>query len=364
MEREVSSERNPDDRTENQEPPPFLPPLNSPVVRRALISVVAYVLLLTLIGIIYKDELSWSRRSAYLAVGALLCVPICIFYGILTDHHLSRLRARAAGALSLVGSALLAAGSATVLVYGVDRLFRAGFMPNRLRDPYVLALAALLVCASVAQYAMTRRQRWADTLPRVDETTSGGEPKEGEGWTGRVEGLQETPRTNFFRRLPAALGRDVVYLKMSDHYVEVFTTVGHTALLMRFGDAVAELEGLGMQVHRSYWVSHGHLKGLVLRGRRRFLRLTRCHAVPVSRTHLAAVEAALDANRGRADATAVADSPAPIVAVRSRSTAPALPATAHRTLRHPGRMPDPGPNGGCPPPPAPRSPRPGRSSPA
>ena len=310
MEREVSSERTPDDRTENQEPPPFQPPLESPIVRRALISVVAYVLLLTLIGIIYNDELSWWHRSAYLAVCALLCVPICIFYGILTDR-LSRPRARAAGALSLVGSALLSAGSATVLVYGVDRLFRAGFMPDRVRGPYVLALAAFLVCASVAQYAMARPQRWKDTLPRVEEATSGGEPKAGEGPTGRVEGLQETPRTNFFRRLPAALGRDVVYLKMSDHYVEVFTTVGHTVLLMRFGDAVAELEGRGIQVHRSYWVGHGHLKRLVQRGRRRFLRLTRCHAVPVSRTYLAAAEAALEANT-RTNATAVADSPAPI----------------------------------------------------
>ena len=294
MEREVSSERQLDDGTENQEPPPFQAPLKSPIVQRALISVVAYVLLLTLIGIIYKDELSWSRRTAYLAVCTLLCVPICIFYGILTDH-LSRLRARAAGALSLVGSALLSAGSAAVLVYGVDRLFRAGFMPNRMRDPYVLALAGLLVFASVAQYAMARRQRWEDTVPRLEEATSGEEPKAGEGPAGRIEGLPETPGSSFFRRLPGALGRDLVYLKMSDHYVEVFTTAGHTVLLMRLGDAVAELEGLGMRVHRSYWVGHGHAERLLRRGRRRLLRLTDGHDVPVSRSYRAAVEAALTA---------------------------------------------------------------------
>ena len=61
---------------------------------------------------------------------------------------------------------------------------------------------------------------------------------------------------------------------MSDHYVEVFTTAGHTVLLMRLGDAVAELEGLGLRVHRSYWVGHGHLERLLRRGRRRLLRLT------------------------------------------------------------------------------------------
>ena len=294
MEREVSSEGKPDDRTENREPPPYQAPLKSPIVQRALISVVAYVLLLTLIGIIYKNELSGSRRTAYLAVSALLCIPICIFYGILTDH-LSRLRARAAGALSVVGSALLSASSATVLVYGVDRLFRAGFMPNRMRDPYVLALAGLLVFASVAQYAMVRRQRWEDMLPRVEEARFGGEAEAGEGPTGKVEEQPEAPGSHFFRRLPSELGRDLVYLKMSDHYLEVFTTAGHTVLLMRLGDAVAELEGLGMRVHRSYWVGNGHLERLVRRGRRRLLRLTGGHDVSVSRTYLAAVEAALKA---------------------------------------------------------------------
>ena len=295
LEREVSSGRKLDDSTENQEPPPYQAPLKSPIVRRALISVVAYVLLLTLIGIIYKDELSWSRRTGYLALSALLCIPICIFYGILTDH-LSRLRARAAGALSVAGSALLSAGSATVLVYGVDRLIRGGFMPNRMRDPYVLGLAGLLVFASVAHYAMARRQRWEDKLPRAVELASGEEPQTGEGPGGRIGGVPETSGTGFFRRLPGALGRDLVYLKMSDHYVEVFTTAGHTVLLMRFGDAVAELEGLGIQVHRSYWVGHGHAERLLRRGRRRLLRLTDGPDVPVSRTYLAAVEAALPAD--------------------------------------------------------------------
>lgn len=293
MEGAIGSEGRPDGRKENQEFPPHQEPLKSPIVRRALVSVFAYVLLLTLIGIIYKDELSWSRRSAYLAISALLCLPICIFYGIFTEH-LSRLRVRAAGALSMVASALLSAGSATVLVYGLDRLFRAGFMPNRMRDPYVLALAALLVCASVAQYALLRRHRAEDSVPRVEEASTGGDPQAG---SGPPEGLQtaaETAGARFFRRLPAHLGRDIVYLKMSDHYVEVFTTTGHTVLLMRFADAVSELEGLGVRVHRSYWVGRGQLERLSRRGRRRFLRLANGAEVPVSRTYLDDIEAELD----------------------------------------------------------------------
>lgn len=292
MERTVSAEGTPDDRTENRQPPSYQAPLKSPTLHRALLFVFAYVFLLTLIGIIYKNELSWTRRLAYLVVCALLCLPICVSYGILAAH-LSRLRARIAGVLSFAGSALLSAGSATVLVYGVDRLFRTGFIPNKMRDPYVLGLAVLLVGVSVAQYAMTRRHNWQETAPRVEEPAEGAAAAGGPGAGTGLEGLVEEPGANFFRRLPAALGRDVLYLKMSDHYVEVFTTAGHAVILMRFGDAVAELGRSGIRVHRSYWVANGHLERLVRRGRRRFVRVTGGHDVPVSRTYLAAIEAVL-----------------------------------------------------------------------
>ena len=52
---------------------------------------------------------------------------------------------------------------------------------------------------------------------------------------GKLKSSRKHQRAHFFRRLPSALGRDLVYLKMSDHYVEVFTTAGHTVLLMRLG---------------------------------------------------------------------------------------------------------------------------------
>ena len=177
-----------------------------------------------------------------------------------------------------------------MLVYGVDRLFRAGFMPNRMRDPYVLGLALLLVVVSMAQYAVARRGRWQATAPGVEEVVPRSEPVE------RGSGGTEAPGAGFFRRLPAALGRDVVYLKMSDHYVEVFTTAGHGVLLMRLGDAVAELEGLGMRVHRSYWVARDHVERLVRRGRRSYVRVTGGQHIPVSRTYRPAIADLLGTN--------------------------------------------------------------------
>ena len=101
------------------------------------------------------------------------------------------------------------------------------------------------------------------------------------------------PGARFLDRLPEKLGRDLVYLKTADHYVEAFTTEGSTLVLMRFVDAVAELDGAGgLRVHRSYWVARQHVEGVARRNGRTTLQLTGGHEVPVSRTYMAAVRAA------------------------------------------------------------------------
>ena len=82
-------------------------------------------------------------------------------------------------------------------------------------------------------------------------------------------------------------------MRMADHYVEAFTTAGSTLVLMRFGDAIAELEGAdGLRVHRSYWVARPHVTGTTRQNGRTILNLTGGHEAPVSRGYLAAVRAA------------------------------------------------------------------------
>jgi DNA-binding LytR/AlgR family response regulator len=61
---------------------------------------------------------------------------------------------------------------------------------------------------------------------------------------------------------------------------------------MRFADAVAELEGAGMQVHRSFWVAYRHITAIEQREGRIVVCLTGGEVVPVSRTFIAAVRAA------------------------------------------------------------------------
>ena len=98
---------------------------------------------------------------------------------------------------------------------------------------------------------------------------------------------------HFLDRLPPELGRDLIYLRMADHYVEAFTTAGSTLVLMRFADAVAALEAAGgLRVHRSYWVAKKHVTGTARRNARTTLRLTGGHEAPVSRGYLPAVRQA------------------------------------------------------------------------
>jgi len=93
-------------------------------------------------------------------------------------------------------------------------------------------------------------------------------------------------------RLPEVDGGPILRLQVRDHYVEVITPTGRRSLLMRFADAVAEMEGVeGLQVHRSHWVARAAIRALVRRRGKVLLVMCDGSEVPVSRTYLPQVEA-------------------------------------------------------------------------
>ena len=95
----------------------------------------------------------------------------------------------------------------------------------------------------------------------------------------------ESPSAPFLERLPARLGRNLLHLHMQDHYVEVHTDEGGDLLLLRFRDALREVEGIdGAQVHRSHWVARAAVAGVERRNGRIALRLVNGSRVPVSRS--------------------------------------------------------------------------------
>lgn len=133
--------------------------------------------------------------------------------------------------------------------------------------------------SSITETAIWRLTRPTQAAPVAPEATE----------------LPEDPRPappRLFARLPAAVQAPVISVSVRDHYVVVTTAAGQASVLMRFADAITELDGVaGMQVHRSHWVADAAVQGLERRGGRVFIALTGGREVPVSRSYLEPVTA-------------------------------------------------------------------------
>ena len=188
-------------------------------------------------------------------------------------------------------AAVVAVGSAAASVpgTGVVWLLVAVWMDYRMTGVAELATLYFQVVAIhlmlnllVTCFVVARRKRAG---------TDGGEGREGAERPASADGpdaarpLGEPPGAPFLDRLPARLGRRLLHLHMQDHYVEVHTEEGSDLLLLRFRDALREVEGIdGAQVHRSHWVARAAVAGVERRSGRVALRLVNGSRVPVSRS--------------------------------------------------------------------------------
>ena len=78
---------------------------------------------------------------------------------------------------------------------------------------------------------------------------------------------QAAPEAALLARLSARSRAKLLHLHMQDHYVEVNTAAGSELLLLRFRDALREVEDVnGLQVHRSHWVARDAIAGVERRG--------------------------------------------------------------------------------------------------
>ena len=230
------------------------------------------------------DSLGPLGRVGYwvVAMGAnwLVCGGIMMLALIAAGGETMRRRM-----LVTAAAAPVAAAPGTGVVLAAEALFRPGYAAEIALPMIYVSVAVLMLVIGLCVVAVLEvRRRGAARgveAPAVGGAEASGAPP------------GPAPGARFLDRLPEKLGRDLVYLKTADHYVEAFTTAGSTLVLMRFVDAVAELEGAGgMRVHRSYWVAGHHVEGSARRHGRTVLRLSGGHEVPVSRTYMAAVRTA------------------------------------------------------------------------
>lgn len=103
-------------------------------------------------------------------------------------------------------------------------------------------------------------------------------------------------RPRLMQRLPAGAQGTLVRLSVQGHYVRVHTTEATHNLLMRFSDALAEVEDHpGLRVHRSHWVALDAITGYRReKGRHRLATIDGAE-VPVSRAYVADVRAVVPA---------------------------------------------------------------------
>ena len=247
---------------------------------------------------------SWAECMAYFTVYTALVAPLCHAQYAAT-LYIARLWTAFGLAVAMAAHLFLAGATSTVVVYGVDSLAGTNVRAHGLLPVYLFITLSIVLGSAVIHSMVSQRVRNGSTgdIPR-DPETEPAEPPDGAMADRPVPGGElAQPSSRFLDRLPRAVGRDIIWLKMNDHYVDVVTTLGRCAILMRFADAIAELEGAGVQIHRSYWVACSHVKGWERRNQRPLLRLTGGQTVPVSRTYLPDVRAALERHRTGADPT-------------------------------------------------------------
>ena len=303
--------------------------LSPRTVAMALVSVALFVVAMTIFGPLGTLTVEPLPRFAYWALCAGITFPLCYAWAAVV-LYLARRRSLIEIVPAVVAAVLFEGLICTAVVLAADEWFLPAHAPPRdLVSTYLTVTVVVAMCTLFAHYGVflnltnRRAAAVADRSPhaaappsgRRDDTRGAGrsrpappggtEPREpaavpaNERPEAREPGALRPPLTpqqaRFHARLSRAVSRDVICLEMDDHYVNVYTTGGSCLILMRFADAVAELGGLGMQVHRSHWVARRHMLATVRRDGRTMLRVTGGRNVPVSRPYLPAVRAALRA---------------------------------------------------------------------
>ncbi len=108
-----------------------------------------------------------------------------------------------------------------------------------------------------------------------------------------------------FRRFGDPKANSISRVTVRDHYVDVYTNRGKETLLLRFSDALAELDGWpGQRVHRSHWVADSAVRAFRKENGRAFVVLRDGSEIPVSRGYLEEVEAQFSQHSAKARRTA------------------------------------------------------------
>ncbi|MFZ4688725.1 MAG: LytTR family DNA-binding domain-containing protein [Polymorphobacter sp.] len=252
----------------------------SSVVRGIVIATIG-ALFMAFVGAVGTDEAPLGRRLLYwLAVmeaGALLGALVSI-----SVHAWGRLRGWPVVEGGLV--ALLITLPLTTVVITANHLFFGGGFPHwsgMLMVGGVVFMVSTVITAINYATAPVVVAPSADPVPLADAAP-----------LARAETMPEpapvsASATRLAERLKPHLRQArLLALEAEDHYLRVHTDAGSDLVLMRLGDAVAELDGLpGARTHRSWWVARAAVEASSTDKGRTLLYLPGGLVVPVSRSY-------------------------------------------------------------------------------
>ena len=104
----------------------------------------------------------------------------------------------------------------------------------------------------------------------------------------------QPPGTRLLARLKPHNRGPLLHLSVQDHYTLVRTSRGSELILLRFSDALREIDGVdGLRVHRSHWVASAFVSRLERGDGKLTAILEDGSEIPVSRTYAAEARARL-----------------------------------------------------------------------
>jgi LytTr DNA-binding domain len=249
-------------------------------------TIAAFVM--ALVGAFGTDQADFGPRLAYWLIimesGALIGMgmsTLVIGWGRLKSRPIAE------GVLIALGLSL----PLTFIVFAASAMFFE--MPT----PSLLAFAALAgavftisLCMTAINYHVTGRaaRQTADAMPPPPDNNA--RP------AARVS-IENADRpgaalARFAERLPLPHRHaSLLAIEAEDHYLRVHTDAGSTLILMRLGDAIADLADVpGIRTHRSWWVARDAIRAITRGEGRAELTLGNAASVPVSRTHYRALQ--------------------------------------------------------------------------
>lgn len=227
-------------------------------------------------GLSAAMNLAYWLTHVFLALGVLVAVQAGL-------QRLERLD-RVSPWLIVILAGMIGAVLFTPIAFGLDEVFPTvadddDLMPETILDGLVSEFGNLVLPLSLIWTGFN-----ATRLLQIDD----GQPPAG------ATAVNEPELDEFWARIPAHLGRDLVAVSSELHYLRVYTSEGDTLILHAFGRALDHLSGIaGMRIHRSHWIALDHVRSVQRKGEKVVCQLDNGIELPVSRPYRAELRSRL-----------------------------------------------------------------------